>query len=55
MTIEVRQLIVRCQVLLPAPPAPRAVPPADLHALKEHLLGQCKAWLRDELQRLKER
>jgi hypothetical protein len=55
MSIEVRQFVVRCQVVLPpaAPAAPART--ADLQSLREELLAECRALLRDTLQQAKER
>ncbi len=58
MSIEIRQLVVRCQVVItPAPPAQAAARAlaAESREIKEQLLAQCRAWLRDELRRLKDR
>ena len=53
MAIEIRQLSVRCRVV--APPPARPAPAIDARLLKEQLLAQCRAWLRDELRRTRER
>ncbi len=55
MSIEVRQLSIRCQLAPSSAPAP--VPPThgELQALKEQLLAECKAWLQDRLQQTRER
>lgn len=54
MAIEIRQLSVRCRIVMP-PPAPRPARTDDPRALKEQLFAQCRAWLRDELRRTRER
>lgn len=57
MSIEVRQLSIRCQ-LAPAPasvPAAHALMQGELQALKEQLLAECKAWLQDRMQQGRER
>ena len=57
MSIEVRQLTIRCQ-LAPAPasvPAAPAPTPGELQSLREQLLAECKAWLQERLQQAKER
>lgn len=55
MSIEVRQLSIRCQ-LAPSS-APATAPPTqwELQALKEQLLSECKAWLQYRLQQVRER
>lgn len=54
MAIEIRQLSVRCRIVMP-PPSPRLQRNEDVRVLKEQLFAQCRAWLRDELRRAKER
>jgi len=54
MSIEIRQLSVRCRVVASPPPA-RPAPAVDPQLLKEQVLAQCRAWLRDELRRTRER
>jgi hypothetical protein len=55
MSIEIRQLVVRCQVVLAQPPAPPAARALEARELKEQLLSQCREWLREELRRARER
>jgi len=55
MTIEIRQLSVRCRVIAPPATPARHVPAVDPRVLKEQVLAQCRAWLRDELRRHRER
>lgn len=56
MSIEIRRMSVRCQVVVaPAPPPPAPPTAAQAQELRTQLLAQCRAWLRDELRRAKER
>lgn len=55
MSIEVRQMSIRCQVVSPPAPAPSPLPTRELAALRERLLDECKAMLREQLQQTKER
>ncbi len=57
MTIEVRQLLIRSQVGVRAQPpgAPNAATARELEKAKAQILAECKAWLREQLQALKER
>lgn len=57
MTIEVRQLLIRSQVGVRAPPAgaPSAAAARELEQAKAQILAECKAWLREQLQVSKER
>jgi hypothetical protein len=56
MAIEVRQMVVRCSIVLPPPaPAQAAVREPELQALREQLLAECRALLREGLQRAGER
>jgi hypothetical protein len=55
MSIEVRQLSIRCQLAPSSAPAQAQPTQAELQALKEQLLAQCKAWLQDRLQQDRER
>ncbi|WP_457333522.1 DUF5908 family protein [Rhizobacter sp. P5_C2] len=54
MAIEIRQLSVRCRIVAP-PPSPRPQRTDDMRVLKEQIFAQCRAWLRDELRRSRER
>lgn len=56
MPIEVRQLIIKSTVGSGPedfPPAETAAP--SVEALKEEILGECKMWLEEKLQQLRER
>jgi hypothetical protein len=55
MSIEVRQMSIRCQVLLPASAVAPPMTSRELAAMKEKLLAECKALLREQLQHSKER
>ena len=55
MSIEVRQLSIRCQLAPSTVPAPATPTPWELQALREQLLAECKAWLQDRLQQARER
>lgn len=55
MSIEVRQLSIRCQLAPSSTPAPAMPSQGELQALKEQLLAECKAWLQDRLQQARER
>ena len=57
MTIEVRQLLIRSQVGTRAPttqPADAATA-RELEKLREQILAECKAWLREQLSASKDR
>lgn len=55
MTIEIRQLLIKSQVL-PGPHAARPQPAArELEQLRQRLLAECKAWLADRLPPPRER
>ena len=57
MTIEVRQLLIKSQVIPPA--AQRSQDGAwteqDTERLKQELLAECKAWLAEKLHEQRER
>ncbi len=58
MSIEIRRMNVRCQVVVapePLPPAAARTPPSEASELRQQILAQCRAWLRDELRRTRER
>jgi hypothetical protein len=57
MSIEVRQLSIRCQLAPSTAAAPASAPPTpwELQALREQLLAECKAWLQERLQQARER
>lgn len=55
MAIEIRQLSVRCRIILPPAQPARSPRGDDLRVLKEQILSQCRAWLRDEMRRVRER
>lgn len=54
MTIEVRQLIIRSQVVT-APPAPPALPAKDLERLRQQILAECRALVAEQLRQPRER
>ena len=55
MTIEVRQLLIKSEVVEREPQQRPACSPADLERLKREVLASAKAWLTQQLQRLQER
>ncbi len=58
MTIEVHQLLIRSQVGASGDDAelPRGeLPAAELERLREQVLAECKAWLNERLQDMRER
>jgi hypothetical protein len=55
MSIEVRQMSIRCQLAPATAPAPQPPSQWELQALKEQLLAECKAWLQERLQQARER
>jgi hypothetical protein len=56
MPLEVRQLTIRSSVD-PAPDAEeeRPLPEETLERLKAEVLAECKAWLEEKMQRMRER
>lgn len=56
MTIEIRQLLIKSQVL-PGPHAARPSQPAarELEQLRQRVLAECKAWLAERLPPPRER
>ncbi len=60
MPIEVRQLLIKSTVAGPSETAAAAATPAEPSAawrerLREEVLAECRAWLEDRLQRMRER
>jgi hypothetical protein len=56
MPIEVRQLLITSTVTPSNGPAPRdPVAPESLDRLREEILAECKLWLEEKLQNLRER
>ncbi len=59
MTIEVRQMLIKSCVGQDEPSSGQAQPgePAqqDLEQLKEEILAECRAWLRERLNDMRER
>lgn len=55
MSIEVRQLSIRCELAPSSSPPPPPPQQSELQALREQLLAECKAWLQDRLQQARER
>ena len=55
MTIEVRQLLIKSEVIEREPPLRPAHAAADLEQLKREILASAKAWLAQQMQQLQER
>lgn len=56
MTIEVRQIVIRCVVNDRPPRASEPpIPRADLQRAREQVLAECKAWLAEQLRAPQER
>lgn len=54
MTIEVRQLIIRSQVVS-APPAAPALPAKEMERLRQQILAECRAIVAEQLRQARER
>lgn len=55
MTIEVRQMVIKSSVGPDEAGEPPSLDPEALAELKEELLQECRAWLREQLQQQRER
>jgi hypothetical protein len=56
MPIEVRQLLIKATVTSSdARPPPRAADGAPLERMREEVLAECKVWLEEKLEHLRER
>jgi len=55
VTIEVRQLLIKSQVQGAPPAPPHAPSEREMERVRQQLLAECKAWLHEKLQDLKER